>query len=68
MLFDLTIPCNLKTFSGKKCLSGKVICAFFCPAYRTSPVSGGCGDTQSPFNPDLAALKSNTAKWNELSK
>jgi hypothetical protein len=26
------------TFSGKKCLSGKVICAFFCPAYRSSPV------------------------------
>jgi hypothetical protein len=28
----------LTTFSGKKCLSGKVICAFFCPAYRSSPV------------------------------
>jgi hypothetical protein len=26
------------TFSGKKFLSGKVICAFFCPAYRSSPV------------------------------
>jgi len=26
------------TFTGKKCLSGKVICAFFCPAYRSSPV------------------------------
>jgi hypothetical protein len=29
MLFDLTFPCYLTTFSGKKCLSGKVICAFF---------------------------------------
>jgi hypothetical protein len=38
MLFDLTFPCYLTTFSGKKCLSGKVICAFFCPAYRSSPV------------------------------
>jgi hypothetical protein len=40
MLFDLTFPCYLKTFSGKKCLmlTGKVICAFFCPAYRSSPV------------------------------
>jgi hypothetical protein len=38
MLFDLTIPCYLKTFSGKKRPSGKVICAFFCPAYRSSPV------------------------------
>jgi hypothetical protein len=38
MLFDLTFPCYLTTFSGKKCLSGKVICAFFCPAYRNSPV------------------------------
>jgi hypothetical protein len=26
MLFDLTFPCYLTTFSGKKCLSGKVIC------------------------------------------
>jgi hypothetical protein len=34
----LTFPCYLTTFSGKKCLSGKVICAFFCPAYRSSPV------------------------------
>jgi hypothetical protein len=39
MLFDLTFPCYLTTFSGKKCLSGKVICAFFCPAYRNSPVN-----------------------------
>jgi hypothetical protein len=31
MLFDLTFPCYLTTFSGKKCLSGKVICAFFVP-------------------------------------
>jgi hypothetical protein len=38
MLFDLTSPCYLTTFSGKKCLSGKVICAFFCPAHRSSPV------------------------------
>jgi hypothetical protein len=41
MLFDLTFPCYLTTFSGKKCLSGKVIFfrpAFFCPAYRSSPV------------------------------
>jgi hypothetical protein len=38
MLFDLTFPCYLTTFSEKKCLSGKVICAFFCPAYRSSPV------------------------------
>jgi hypothetical protein len=38
MLFDLTFPCNLTTFSGNKCLSGKVICDFFCPAYRSSPV------------------------------
>jgi hypothetical protein len=30
----------LTTFSGKKCLSGKVICAFFFPAYRRSPVVG----------------------------
>jgi hypothetical protein len=29
MLFDLNCPCYLTTFSGKKCLSGKVICAFF---------------------------------------
>jgi hypothetical protein len=31
MLFDLTFPCYLTTFSGKKGLSGKVICAFFVP-------------------------------------
>jgi hypothetical protein len=40
MLFELTFPCYLTTFSGRKCLSGKVICAFFCPAYRSSPVRG----------------------------
>jgi hypothetical protein len=28
MLFDLTFPCYLTTFSGKSVLSGKV-CAFF---------------------------------------
>jgi hypothetical protein len=39
MLFDLTFPCYLTTFSGKKCLSEKVICAFFRSAYRSSPVS-----------------------------
>jgi hypothetical protein len=39
MLFDLTFPCYLTTFSGKKCLSGKVICAIFWPAYRSSPVN-----------------------------
>jgi hypothetical protein len=38
MLFDLNLPCYLTTFSGKKSLSGKVICAYFCPAYRSSPV------------------------------
>jgi hypothetical protein len=38
MLFDLTSPSYLTTFGGKKCLSGKVICAFFCPAYRSSSV------------------------------
>jgi hypothetical protein len=38
MPFDLTFPCYLTTISGKKILSGKVICAFFCPAYRSSPV------------------------------
>jgi hypothetical protein len=31
MLSDLTFPCYLTTFSGKKCLSGNVICAFFVP-------------------------------------
>jgi hypothetical protein len=31
MLFDLTSPCYLTTFSGKKCLSGKVISAFLVP-------------------------------------
>jgi hypothetical protein len=38
MLFALTFPCYLTTFSGEKCLSGKAICAAFCPAYRSSPV------------------------------
>jgi hypothetical protein len=38
MLFDLTFPCYLTTFSGKKCLSGKIICATICPAYRSNPV------------------------------
>jgi hypothetical protein len=38
MLFELTCPCYLTTFSGKKCLSGKVFCAFLYPAYRSSPV------------------------------
>jgi hypothetical protein len=40
MLFDLIFPCYMTTFSGKKCLSGKVICAYYCPAYRSSPVQG----------------------------
>jgi hypothetical protein len=31
MLFDLTFPCYLTTFSGEKCLNGKIICAFFVP-------------------------------------
>jgi hypothetical protein len=38
MLFDLTFPCYLTTFSAKKCLSGKVICACFCPTFRSSLV------------------------------
>jgi hypothetical protein len=38
MLFDLTFTCYLTTYSGNKCLSGKVTCAFFCPPYRNSPV------------------------------
>jgi hypothetical protein len=42
MLFDLTFPCYLTTFSGKKCLSGEVICAIFSPIievllYRSIP-------------------------------
>jgi hypothetical protein len=46
MLFDLTSPCYLTTFSGKMCLSGKLICAFFVPLievllYRKSPQSDG---------------------------
>jgi hypothetical protein len=58
MLFDLTFPCYLETFSGKECLSGKVICAFFCPAHRSSPVikemggdgyQGFCGDCCPPL-------------------
>jgi hypothetical protein len=31
MLFDLTLPCYLTTLSNRKCLSEKVICAFFVP-------------------------------------
>jgi hypothetical protein len=31
MLCDLTFLCYVTTFSGKKCLIGKVICAFFVP-------------------------------------
>jgi hypothetical protein len=38
MLFDLIFPGYLTSFSGEKCLSGKVICAFVCPAYQGSPV------------------------------
>jgi hypothetical protein len=38
MLFDLTFPCYLTTFSGEKCLNGNLVCAFYCPAYRSSPV------------------------------
>jgi hypothetical protein len=34
MLFDLTFSCYLTTFNGKKCLSGKVICAFFVPLIK----------------------------------
>jgi hypothetical protein len=37
MLFDLTFPCYLTTFSRKRCLSGKDI-GFFFPAYLSSPV------------------------------
>jgi hypothetical protein len=44
MLFDLTFPCYLTIFSGKECLSGKVICAYFVPLievllYSTVPES-----------------------------
>jgi hypothetical protein len=46
MLFDLTFPCYLTTFSGKKCLSGKVVCFFFCPAYRKFPVQVGEEETR----------------------
>jgi hypothetical protein len=52
MLFDLTIPCYLTTFSGKKCLSGKVICAFLGPAYRNYPVDSM--DKSIPSRPDLS--------------
>jgi hypothetical protein len=38
MLFDLNFPSNLTTFSGKKCLCGKVFSVLFFPAYRSSPV------------------------------
>jgi hypothetical protein len=55
MLFDFTFPCYLTTFSGKKCLSGKIICTFLFPAYRNSTVMGyqrlgmtaGCGSGSS---------------------
>jgi hypothetical protein len=40
MLFDLTFPCYLTTFSGKKCLSGKVICALFVPLIEVLLYSG----------------------------
>jgi hypothetical protein len=52
MLLDLTFPCYLTTFSGKKCQSGKVICAFFCPAYRSSPVDVLSGELTLQ-HPDL---------------
>jgi hypothetical protein len=57
MLFDLTFPCYLTTFSGKKCLSGKVICAFFAPLIEVllynhllKNISFGCRQTSSPIN------------------
>jgi hypothetical protein len=50
MLFDLTFPCCLTTFSGKKCLSGKVICVFFWPAYRSSPVGKEKADSKPAPN------------------
>jgi hypothetical protein len=31
MLYDLPFPCCLTTFSGKKCLSEKIVCAYFVP-------------------------------------
>jgi hypothetical protein len=37
MLFDLTFPCYLTTFSGKKGLKREGYLCFF-PAYRSSPV------------------------------
>jgi hypothetical protein len=52
MLFDLTFPCYLTTFSGKKCLSGKVICAFFCPAYRSSTVQNKSSKRRIRLDPD----------------
>jgi hypothetical protein len=39
MLFDLTFPCYLTTFSEKKCLNGKVICAFFLSRLSNSSFS-----------------------------
>jgi hypothetical protein len=36
----LTFPCYLTTFSGKKCSSGKVICAFFVPLIEVLLYSG----------------------------
>jgi hypothetical protein len=40
MLFDLTFPCYLTTFSGKKCLAGRLSVLLFVPLievllYRT---------------------------------
>jgi hypothetical protein len=37
MLFDFTFPCYLTTFSGKKCLSGKIIVLFFVPLIEVLP-------------------------------
>jgi hypothetical protein len=54
MLFDLTFPRYLTTFRGKKCLSGKVICAFFFS--RLSKFS--CKQFVS-HNCELSCLKSN---------
>jgi hypothetical protein len=34
MVFDLTFPYYLTMLSGKKCLSGKIICAFFVPLIK----------------------------------
>jgi hypothetical protein len=49
MLFDLAFPCYLTKNSGKKCLSGKVICFFF-PAYRSFPVVGIQGEVEGASN------------------